>query len=96
MTVPISTSEPDPGREVLDRLVRIETKLDTALSDVADHEGRLRVLEKEQLTPEQVAAIAKKQTAESQTALRGWLVVILAALAILATTSTALFIALFL
>lgn len=34
-----------PEREVLDRLVRIETKLDGALLAESDHELRLRVLE---------------------------------------------------
>lgn len=87
---------PDPGREVLDRLVRIETKLDTALVNVADHENRLRALEQEAMTEVRVAAIAKKQAAENQTHLRGWLTLIVAALGILTTASVALFIAVFL
>lgn len=33
-------------REVLDRLVRIETKLDLSISRVDDHETRLRRLER--------------------------------------------------
>jgi hypothetical protein len=33
-------------REVLDRLVRIETKLDAQLTRSDDHEGRLRRLER--------------------------------------------------
>lgn len=92
MTMP----SPDPGREVLDRLVRIETKLDTALSDVADHEHRLRTLEQSALTEERVAAIADEQAGKRQSNLRGWLTVILAALGILASTSVALLIAVFL
>lgn len=35
-----------PDREVLDRLVRIETKIDLSISRVDDHETRLRRLEK--------------------------------------------------
>lgn len=34
------------GREVLDRLVRIETKLDSQLTRSEDHEGRIRRLER--------------------------------------------------
>lgn len=34
------------GREVLDRLTRIEVKLDSQLTHISDHEGRLRRLER--------------------------------------------------
>jgi hypothetical protein len=87
--------QPPTDREVLDRLVRIEIKLDTALSDVADHEARIRALEQGALTEERVATIADGRAIARQTNLRGWLTVILAALAILSASSTALLIAVF-
>lgn len=36
----------DPTRELIERLTRIETKLDHAISATDDHERRIRVLER--------------------------------------------------
>lgn len=40
MTIPVG----DPG-PVIERLIRIDTKLDTVISQQSDHEGRIRALE---------------------------------------------------
>ena len=92
----MTTPTTDPGREALDRLVRIETKLDVALSDVADHEARLRTLEQNTPTEERIAAIADEQASKRQSNLRGWLALILTALGILSAASVSLLIAVFL
>mgnify|MGYP007075792272 CR=1 FL=1 len=71
-----------PDREVLDRLMRIETKLDNALSEVADHENRLRALEQSAISPAQVEAIAARHADQRQRRLLGWLSLIVTAVGI--------------
>lgn len=65
-------------REVLDRLIRIETMLTQMTTQREDHEARLRVLEREAMTAERVASIAEDRADARQRRLLGWLALVVA------------------